>query len=53
MKEHKTELRRKTFYLHPDIDTALKIRAAKLNIRFSDVVNEALTSYLKIDKEKR
>jgi hypothetical protein len=55
--EHKITnmTRRRTFWLTPEIDTALRVKAAQLNVRFSEAANIAIAHYLgiKIDKDKK
>ncbi len=48
-------VRRRTFWLTPEIDTALRVKAAQLNVRFSEAANIAIAYYLdiKIDKEEK
>lgn len=54
-KVKKTDLiRRRTFWLTPEVDTGLRVKAAQLNVRFSEAANIAIAHYLgiKIEKDK-
>jgi hypothetical protein len=45
--------RRRTFWISEELDVALRIRAAKENLRFSDVAEVGLREYLGLEKKKK
>jgi hypothetical protein len=49
----KTVLRKKTFYITPEIDKMLKIAAAEDDLNFSQVVELALKEYLERRKKAK
>ena len=56
IKKKKTDLiRRRTFWLTPEVDTGLRVKAKQLNVRFSEAANIAIAHYLgiKIEKDKK
>ena len=49
----KTVLRKKTFYITPEIDKMLKIAGAEDDLNFSQVVELALKEYLERRKKAK